>query len=114
MQDLVEDGHVYSPAEIALSNLSGANAAGKLKANGSSESLSTRPQRERRPLVTYEPDALHVSPFPSCGGGFPKGSKVVILGTGQVMQKSPHFVGRVGCVKEVPGQSDCVRQLASA
>lgn len=77
-----------------------------------SEMLSKQPgqqrlHRERRPPSAYEPTLpSHCQPssFSQSSNGFSKGSKVVILGTGQVMQKSPHFVGRVGTVKEVPGK----------
>ena len=69
----------------------------------SQTSQSSRPQRERKPHVTYEPEILH-SVFPTSSGGFAKGSRIYILGTGQVMQRSPHYVGRVGTVKEVPGK----------
>lgn len=71
----------------------------------SQTSQSNRPQRERKPLLTYEPEVTHTSNYPpTSGGSFSKGSRVYIVGTTQVLQRSPHYVGRIGTVKEVPGE----------
>lgn len=86
----------------------------KVASGDSLSSQSNRPQRDRKPFITYEPEVIHHTSTPSSGGSFTKGSRVYIVGTTQVLQRSPHYVGRIGTVKEVPGELSFRKDMKSS